>query len=144
AGMVGHDIRNPLQAIVGEIFLSKKEIEDLPESDAKKYLKDSIQSIEENIFYIDKIVSDLQDYAKPLTPSIEETDLTKVVEDVFSTLKVPENINVVYNIDPYFTKLLTDPAAIKRILTNLCSNAIQAMPDGGKLSLDAACKDGAV
>ena len=141
AGMVGHDIRNPLQAIVGEIFLSKKEIDDLPESDAKKYLKDSIQFIEDNIFYIDKIVSDLQDYAKPLTLSIEETDFTKVVEDVFSTLKVPENINVVYCIEPCFTKLLTDSSAMKRILTNLCSNAIQAMPKGGKLTLNATCKD---
>ena len=141
AGMVGHDIRNPLQSIVGEIFLSKKEIETLPESDAKKYLKDSIQFIEENIFYIDKIVSDLQDYAKLLTPSIEETDFKKVVEDVFSTLKVPENINVVYRIEPSCTKLLTDSSAVKRILTNLCSNAIQAMPKGGKLTLDANCKD---
>ena len=141
AGMVGHDIRNPLQAIIGEIFLSKKEIDDLPESDAKKCLKDSLQSIEDNAFYINKIVSDLQDYAKPLTPSIEETDFTKVVEDVFSTLKVPENINVVYCIEPCFTKLMTDSSAMKRILTNLCSNAIQAMPKGGKLTLDATCKD---
>ncbi len=141
AGMVGHDIRNPLQAIVGEIFLSKKEIDDLPESDAKKYLKDSIQFIEDNIFYIDKIVSDLQDYAKPLRFSIEETDFTKLVEDVFSGLKVPENINVVYSIEPCFTKLMTDSSAMKRILTNLCSNAIQAMPKGGKLTLDAAYKD---
>ena len=141
AGMVGHDIRNPLQAIIGELFLSSKEIEALPESDAKKYLKDSLQSIEDNIFYINKIVSDLQDYAKPLTPSYEETDFTKVVQDVFSTLKIPENINVVYRIDPCFTKLLTDPSAMKRILTNLCSNAIQAMPNGGKIILEAACKD---
>ena len=36
AGMVGHDIRNPLQSIIGELFLSKKEIEDLPESVFKK------------------------------------------------------------------------------------------------------------
>ncbi len=141
AGMVGHDIRNPLQAIVGEIFLSKKEIDDLPESEAKKYLKDSIQSIEDNIFYIDKIVRDLQDYAKPLMSSIEETDFTKLVEDVFSGLKVPENINVVYSIEPCFTKLMTDSSAMKRILTNLSSNAIQAMPKGGKLTLDAAYKD---
>jgi PAS domain S-box-containing protein len=144
AGMVGHDIRNPLQAIIGEVFLSKKEIDYLPESEAKKYLKDSLQSIEDNTFYINKIVSDLQDYAKPLTPSFEETDFTKVVEDVFSTLKVPENINVVIRSDPCFRKLLTDPSAIKRILTNLCSNAIQAMPDGGKLTLDATCQDGMI
>ncbi len=36
---------------------------------------------------------------------------------------------------------MTDPLALKRILTNLCSNAIQAMPEGGKLTIDAACKD---
>jgi signal transduction histidine kinase len=36
---------------------------------------------------------------------------------------------------------MTDPSAMKRILTNLCSNAIQAMPKGGKLTLDAVCKD---
>jgi len=71
AGMVGHDIRNPLQSIIGELFLSKKEIESLPETGAKKYLEESIQSIEENILYIDKIVTDLQDFAKPLTPSVE-------------------------------------------------------------------------
>jgi PAS domain S-box-containing protein len=140
AGMVGHDIRNPLQSIIGEIFLSKKEIDDLPESDAKKYLKDSLQSIEDNAFYINKIVTDLQNYSKPLTPFIEETDFIKVVEDVFSTLKIPEKINAVYCIEPCFTKLLTDSSAMKRILTNLCSNAIQAMPKGGKLTLDATCK----
>ena len=36
---------------------------------------------------------------------------------------------------------MTDPAAIKRILTNLSSNAIQAMPKGGKLTVEAACTD---
>jgi PAS domain S-box-containing protein len=141
AGMVGHDIRNPLQSIIGEIFLSKKEIDDLPKSDAKRYLKDSFQSIEDNAFYINKIISDLQDYAKPLKPLIEETNFKKIAEDVFSTLKAPENIKVVYRIEPYFTKLMTDPSAMKRILTNLCSNAIQAMPEGGKLTLNAAKKD---
>ncbi len=140
AGMVGHDIRNPLQSIIGEIFLSKKEIDDLPESDAKKCLKDSLQSIEDNTFYINKIVTDLQNYSKPLTPFIEETDFIKVVEDVFATLKIPENINAVYSVEPCFTKLMTDSSAMKRILTNLCSNAIQAMPKGGKLTLDATCK----
>ncbi len=141
AGMVGHDIRNPLQAIIGELFLSKKEIDDLPQGNVKKYLAESLQSIEDNIFYIDKIVNDLQDYAKPLQPSIEETNLAKIVEDVFSILKVPGNIDVVYSIEPCLAKLMTDPAAMKRILTNLTSNAIQAMPKGGKLSLDVASKE---
>ena len=141
AGMVGHDIRNPLQAIIGDLFLSKKEIDALPENDAKKCLKESLQSIEDNAFYINKIVTDLQDFAKPLKPSLEATDLTKIVEDVFSALKVPENTKTAYLIEPSFNKIITDPLAMKRILTNLCSNAIQAMPNGGSLTLDAVHKD---
>jgi PAS domain S-box-containing protein len=140
AGMVGHDIRNPLQAIIGELFLSKKEIDDLPKSDAKKYLAESVQSIEDNIFYIDKIVNDLQDYAKPLKPSFEQTDFAGMIEDIFSLLKVPENITVVHSIEPCLAKLMTDPSAMKRIITNLSANAIQAMPNGGKLTFDAAHK----
>ncbi len=141
AGMVGHDIRNPLQAIIGELFLSKKEIEDLPDSQSKKYLQESVQSIEDNTFYINKIVTDLQDYAKPIAASIEETDFTKIVDDVFSNLKIPENINVFYSVEPCLNKLLTDPAAMKRILINLSSNAVQAMPEGGKLTLEAENND---
>ncbi len=140
AGMVGHDIRNPLQSMIGELFLSKKELENLPESDAKKYLAESIQSIEDNAFYINKIVTDLQDYAKPLTASIEETNFKKIVNDVLITLKAPENVKVTYTIEPYFEKIMTDPSAMKRIMTNLCSNAIQAMPNGGKLILNASLK----
>jgi PAS domain S-box-containing protein len=141
AGMVGHDIRNPLQAIIGDLFLSKKELEDLPENEAKKCLKESLQSIEDNAFYINKIVTDLQDFAKPTKPLLEETDLTTIVKDVFLALKIPENTKTAYSIEPSFNKLITDPLAMKRIITNLCSNAIQAMPKGGSLTLDAVQKD---
>jgi signal transduction histidine kinase/CheY-like chemotaxis protein len=141
AGMVGHDIRNPLQSMIGELFLSRKELENLPESDAKKYLKESIQSIEDNAFYINKIVTDLQDFAKPLAASIEETNFKRIVDDVLATLKAPENVKVTYSLEPYFEKIMTDPSAMKRIITNLCSNAIQAMPKGGKLTLNAVLKD---
>ena len=141
AGMVGHDIRNPLQAMIGELFLSKKEIDCLPDGESKKCLRDCIQSLEDNVFYINKIVTDLQDFAKPAMSSIEETDFKKIVDDVFKNLKVPENVKVVCSIEPYFEKLMTDSSAMKRILTNLCSNAIQAMPNGGKLTLNAVYKD---
>ena len=68
----------------------------MPEDDSKRCLKDCLQSIEDNAFYINKIVTDLQDFAKPLKPSLEETDLTKIVENVFSALKIPENTKTAY------------------------------------------------
>ena len=71
AGMVGHDIRNPLQAIVNDLYLAKDEVFSLSDCDTKKNLQATLNSIEENLLYIGKIVADLQDYARPLQPIIE-------------------------------------------------------------------------
>ena len=62
AGMVGHDIRNPLQAITGDLFLAKSELSELPENDNKSNAIESLDEIQNNIDYINKIVADLQDY----------------------------------------------------------------------------------
>jgi signal transduction histidine kinase len=67
AGMVGHDIRNPLQAIVGDVYLLRAEFEAKPECNTIT-AQESFTSIETNIAYINKIVADLQDYARPLKP----------------------------------------------------------------------------
>ena len=56
AGMVGHDIRNPLQAITGDVYLAKTELASTPESEEKKNALESLTEIEKNIDYINKIV----------------------------------------------------------------------------------------
>lgn len=66
AGMVGHDLRNPLQALVGEVYLIEEELKALPDNQSKENLKDSLQSISDQISYMDKIVADLQTFVKPV------------------------------------------------------------------------------
>jgi PAS domain S-box-containing protein len=141
AGMIGHDIRNPLQAIIGELYLSKDWLQSLPENKAKQELADSMRVIEEQTFYIDKIVTDLQDYAKPLAPHIVEVDLESIMESVLSTVDIPENIQVAYSIEKGYPKLMIDSSYMKRILTNLVNNAVQAMPNGGAVTINANYKD---
>ena len=68
AGMVGHDIRNPLQAITGDIYLTKLDVATLPDDQTKRSMQESLEAIEQNIDYIDKIVADLQDYANQSSP----------------------------------------------------------------------------
>ena len=97
AGMVGHDIRNPLQAIIGELYLAKGELEEMPEGNAKASLLESLCVIEEQTLYINKIVTDLQDYAKPLTPNLECIDLEKTIEMVLQTIEIPANVDVSYS-----------------------------------------------
>ncbi len=135
AGMVGHDIRNPLQAISGDVYLVKTELALLRDSDEKKNSLDSLQEIEKNIDYINKIVADLQDFAKPLNPNFEEADLKLIVNEILARNNFTAKIEVVVKVEPEVTKIVADPDYLHRILSNLVTNAVQAMPDGGRLTI---------
>lgn len=132
AGMVGHDIRNPLQAIIGDLFIARQETLTMPDGEAKQGMTDTIAAIEENIFYINKIVSDLQDYTRPLSPSFKETDVKALLENIIFTVKIPQYIKTSLKVEQGLT-ISTDCDYLRRILTNLVINAVQAMPNEGSL-----------
>ncbi len=136
AGMIGHDIRNPLQAIVSELYLAKDVIVNNPYLEEKAQMLESIDLIEEQTDYISKIVADLQDYARPLKPEYMEVDLGKLIISVFQAVNVPDRIVLKIDVKG-FPSIRSDPTLIRRALTNLVNNAIQAMPDGGILHLTA-------
>jgi signal transduction histidine kinase len=135
AGMVGHDIRNPLQAITGDIFLAKTDLIAIPDSEEKKCIQESLSEIEKNVDYINKIVADLQDFARPLKPNAEETDIKLIIDDLLKKNVLPENIKVTVKVDTDAKKVLADSTFINRIMHNLVNNAVQAMPKGGKLTI---------
>jgi PAS domain S-box-containing protein len=140
AGMVGHDIRNPLQAITSDIFLLKSDLTELLEGEKKEIITESLEDIEKNVEYINKIVRDLQDFARPITPNVKETDVEKILSDVLVKKAIPANIRVSCKVEAEAKRLITDPDFLRRISFNLVNNAIQAMPKGGKLSVNAFSK----
>jgi PAS domain S-box-containing protein len=135
AGMVGHDIRNPLQAIVGDLYLANIDLSSIAETPEKASLLESLLAIQNNVEYISKIVADLQDFAKPLKPLLEDTNLESIINDLMAHQTIPSNIVVTVNLSKEATIIKSDFAFIKRIVGNLISNAVQAMPDGGKLTI---------
>jgi PAS domain S-box-containing protein len=137
AGMVGHDIRNPLQAIVGDVYLLKDEVKEIPGKESRQSAIESAQAISENVEYINKIVADLQDYARPIKAIPKEVDLKRLIHGCLRKDIVPKSIKVYSRVEDDAKKIVADPDFLKRILGNLVMNAIQAMPDGGKLSVRA-------
>ena len=137
AGMVGHDIRNPLQSIISSLYLIESDLDKLPESEETNNSHVELSSILEEINYVDKIVSDLQDYARPLKLELVEVDVKMLVTGALSTLNVPDDVEAYAYFDAKLSKLITDPIILKRVLFNLAINAIQAMPEGGKLTIHA-------
>lgn len=137
AGMVGHDIRNPLQAITGDLYLAKTELSSIQDSEEKNNTIESLQEIEKNIDYINKIVADLQDFARPLNPHTEEADLKLLIDKLIEKNSLPENVKVSVKVEPAARKVVADSSYINRIMYNLVTNAIQAMPKGGKITIHA-------
>jgi PAS domain S-box-containing protein len=138
ATMVGHDLRNPLQVIINTVFLAKTEVEEAPEDLRKKLDEYSIpgmfDSINKQVDYMNKIVSDLQDFARDMSPRIVRSDLNDLIKDSIPS-STPANITI--NKQASIDSAFFDPYMMRRVMTNLITNAIQAMPDGGELTLRA-------
>jgi two-component system sensor kinase FixL len=136
AGMVGHDLRNPLQTLTGELYLAKLEVDSLGEGEKKNNLRESIQVIEEQVAYMDKIVSDLQAFVRPVKIDKKPLSLQELISNVFATVTIPPNVSVQINNQSSSFQIRADPQLLKRVLINLITNAIQAMPDGGELFIN--------
>ena len=136
-------LRNPLQAITGDVYLLKDFLSSMPEMSIKREATESLDEIERNVGYINKIVADLQDYSRTIKPEYTNVNLYELVVSVFRPIEIPDNVSPLIEIDAAI-KLKTDRTLFTRILTNLIINSIQAMPNGGKLAVKALKKGGSV
>jgi PAS domain S-box-containing protein len=136
ATMVGHDLRNPLQAIVNTMFLLERTVEGMPESPESAEMSRSFERIDRNIAYMNKIVSDLTDFARPLALHTARVPVGILIGDTLSNIAVPQCISVEVRADRSLTADL-DPLMMRRVLTNLITNSVQAMPTSGCLGISA-------
>ena len=138
AAMVGHDLRNPLQVIFDSIYLLRTRLgkSSLP-SNQKQPIDKIINLVNEQAQYMNKIVSDLQDYAKPISLEITDCEVEKMVKAAMSVLMIPQNVKISLQIEDGAQVIPMDPTLMNRVFINLLMNAVQAMPHGGHLTVTA-------
>ncbi len=136
AGMVGHDLRNPLQTIIGEVWLLRETLKKIPDNETKNSLQESISAIEEQASYMDKIVSDLQTFVKPIQVNKTTIRLKNLVRAVLAKNAMPPKIKTNILVSSNQT-VNADQELLRRVLINLFNNAVQAMPNGGELTIAA-------
>ena len=129
AGTVAHEIRNPLAIIKNAAYFLQGEM------GADQDTRDAFGEIDRALYTSNRIVSELLDYARD--PKLETTDFppAEVVNRALSAVTIPDNILV----DPEFGdsnfRLRADAGQVERMLINLIQNAVQAMSQGGKLTI---------
>jgi signal transduction histidine kinase len=68
---------------------------------------------------------------------VEEANLKLIIEDLLAKNGLPENVKVTVKFEAVAEKVRADSTFINRIMVNLVSNAVQSMPNGGKLVINA-------
>ena len=134
ATMVAHDLRNPLQGIAASIHFVKK----VTEQNRNEKMNIALQRIQDSIRYSEKIIRDLLDYSANLKVEYDESDPHFLVQQSLRGIVIPAGIEVV-DLTQENPKLHVDIEGIKRVIVNLVTNAIEAMPEGGSLTI--ACKE---
>ena len=81
------------------------------------------------------VVTGLTDFARPIRLGLVETDARQLIDEVLSTSPIPQNVKAAVKVEDDLPRLLIDPQMMRRVLTNLILNAVQAMPRGGKLTV---------
>ncbi len=129
---VAHEIRNPLAGIkINAQILARKK--DLPELEKK-----IVASTLEGIGKIQKIVEDMLDYARPKAARYRNEELNPLVEKSLDVLRSKlKKANIVTRLDlgQGLPPVRIDAHQIQQVLINILINAIQAMEDGGFLTV---------
>ena len=129
AGMVAHDIRNPLAAIRNADYLIKKKTVNGKNSD----IAPMIEIIDKSIEHANAIITDLLEYSKKLRLDIVECSPKQLLEKALIMVKIPENIQ--FQDLTADSKLKVDENKAVRVYVNLIKNAVDAMPTGGRLEI---------
>jgi len=141
AASIAHEINNPLAGVlVYTQLLSKKLTGDTVKKDeALGYLS----KMESEVSRCSRIIRNLLDFSRQTEPMLRLVDINQALEQALSLVGHQaqlHNIEVIRELGS-LPKVMGDFDQLQQVFTNLTLNAIQAMPEGGKLTLRTSVVD---
>lgn len=134
AAHLAHEIRNPLGGIRGFAHLLQQELCERP--DLQQMASYIVQGADD----LNQFVSQVLLYARPFQAHVENIDLVHFIEEIRQLMQADAgwNGNIQFTIQSPVAELLVplDPQLFKSALLNLFVNAVQAMPEGGHLTVN--------
>ena len=149
AAGVAHELNNPLMVILGNTQLALRMLTRAPQPVEKlrPELTELLQALDQESHRAKTIVSNLLDFVRVRPPAQVPSDLHALLEE---SLKLVEHqaslqsVEVERRYAPALPPVLVDPSQIKQVFLNVILNAVQAMPNGGKLTFETSATERAV
>jgi signal transduction histidine kinase len=135
AGEVSHELRSPLGTIKNLTFLLNMILEG-----ANVEVRDALRMLDREVGRAEKIIGQLLDLGRSRAPALCLVSANEVVREALarSGTTLDKRIVVTTELDDSLPAILADPDQLDQVLENLIVNAVQAMPDGGRLTLTSA------
>jgi len=139
AGGIGHELRNPLGALKNAAYFLKMAL-DTPDPE----VIETLDILEKEVATAERIITSLLDFARPRKPIRVKTPLTTVIKDALSRISIPSTVTVVTHMNRALLPLSIDPQQLTQVFENLVLNGVQAMPEGGVLTVSSDLNHGTV
>ena len=121
---LAHDLRSPLQTIQNAIYLIQRN----PDNEQLYAM------VKQSLIQATELLDNFRDFYKAHILQRLEIDPLKVVDLAFSELPIPDNITVVKDLEAV-QPISIDPQKVALAIRKLLINSIEAMPEGGELTV---------
>ncbi|MBI2848427.1 MAG: PAS domain S-box protein [Chloroflexi bacterium] len=129
AGTIAHEVRNPLATVDASAYYLEQTLKD-----AGDKTKDHLRRMRAGVTRASTIIEKLLEMSHMKEPRLRLVNLTRFVSEIVSAAGVPPNTKVVLHGET--VKVRADEEQLGLALENLIRNAVEAMPEGGTLTVD--------
>jgi PAS domain S-box-containing protein len=131
---IAHELKNPLGIILQGIAYVQLSVED-------ETVKEVCERTKKSAIRADKIIQNLLNFARQTPPSLSETDIRALIEDVLVMVEHQmslRNIKVIRDFPFDIPTIMVDSNQMKQVFINIFINATDAMKDGGMITITIA------
>jgi len=128
---MAHELRQPLGVINNSVYFIANKLKDIAQEKVRKHLV----ILEKEVKHANSLILDLLDFARVDVPDFKECNVNQMIEEVLYSVNIAPNISVKTELEETLPLIRCDYYQIQRVCTNLISNAVSAMPEGGSLEI---------
>lgn len=138
AAGVAHEVRNPLNSISITIQYLKDILNDDDNENSKEEAQECLNVIARQVEELDRIVEEFLQLARPTEMNLEKVEINSFISEMmlnYNSMLEVKNIELVKTLESSLLFVKIDKDKFRQALANIILNAIQAMPNGGMLSV---------